>query len=70
MTLIEFVTASIKRKSPNNVPVSHPKRGFDIIDQRALPLWKGWGWQEESWDIVVDPPVGAKPKRTRRAKSE
>ena len=68
MTLKQFITANKGRKNPNSVPVSHPERGFDIVQKKSLPLWIGWGWQEESWGVAVDNPEGAKPKRTRRSK--
>lgn len=57
------------------VPVSHPERGFDVIDKKNLNLWKQWGWQEESWDMIADEPAGVrkategkpKVKRTKKA---
>ena len=71
MDLVQFVTASIDKKAPNNFPVSHPERGFSIITNAQWGLWEQWGWAKESWDVVVDKPVAAKPKRrTRKPKTE
>jgi len=67
MDLTTFIKANISRKNPTNTPVSHPERGFDIVDRRALSLWQGWGWTEESWDVVSEP-KGAKKTRKRRTK--
>ena len=72
MDLISFLKANIAKKSrPNLVPVSNPKRGFAIIDRKNLPLWKGWGWQVESWGSIEEP-IGAtkakaepKPKKVK-----
>lgn len=69
MDLQTFLKANIKKEAPNMVPVSHPERGFDIVNKKYLALWKGWGWQEESWDVVVSEPAGAKKTtaKTKRA---
>lgn len=57
-TLADFIKANIKRKTPLLVPVSHPDRGFAIILESNLSLWKQWGWQEESWYIGSDDLAG------------
>lgn len=67
----EFLTANLHRKSPATVPVSHPERGFDIINRKQLSLWTSekWGWQEESWDVLEEP-KGAKRKSAGKKATE
>lgn len=67
--LQEFLTANLQRKSPATVPVSHPERGFDIINRKQLKLWVSWGWQEESWDVLEEP-KGAKRKSASKKATE
>lgn len=66
MELQEFIKASIDRKAPNNFPVSHPSRGFDIITEDQWKIWKDWGWQKESWDVVVEAPKGVRKRKARK----
>lgn len=71
MDLVQFVKANIGKKEPNNFPVSHPERGFDVITQKQWEIWKDWGWQQESWDVAVGKPIVDKPKRRgRKPKTE
>ena len=67
MDLHDFIQARISDKTPNNFPVSHPDRGFDIITAEQWKLWGQWGWQKESWDMVVEEPKGARKRKPRKA---
>lgn len=71
MSLSDFIKANSKKLSrPGMIVVSHPERGMDIINKKALPLWEQWGWKEEA-SKLPDEPVGAKKatgsKRSRKA---
>lgn len=71
MDLSSFIKASISKKLPNNFPVSHPERGFDVINESQWNLWKQWGWQKESWIIPGEELKGVKKtRRTRKPKIE
>ncbi len=71
MDLVSYVKASIDKKAPNNFPVSHPVRGFNVITEKQWPLFKQWGYSKESWDVVVDKPGASRAKRRgRKPKAE